>query len=158
MHPEWTLVLGLGRKAAAKDLGTVPENVFLLDWAPQIEILQQADAAITHGGSSTINECVRFAVPMVVYSTGHVDQPGNTARVAYHGLGLAADRRRDGPGAIARNVERVLHDEAMRGKLCAMQRALLAYEESEAAVRCVESFLEPPRRGAPGGSRFGADL
>ena len=140
-RPEWDLVLGLGGKLSAEALAPVPPNVTLLDWAPQIEVLERADCAITHGGIGTINECVWFGVPMVVYSTKHVDQDGCAARVAYHGLGVAADKDGDTSEQIERNVAAVLTEPAYRNRVAAMREHVRAYAEARVAVRTVEGLL-----------------
>jgi len=105
-HPEWELVVGLGGRADPAALGPVPQNVLVLSWAPQVEILVSADAAIVHGGSAGLNECIVSGVPMLVCSTGHLDQNGVAARVEYHGVGRACD----GADVGSDRIEMLLHD------------------------------------------------
>lgn len=47
------------------DKYNVPDNVMLLDEAPQIEILKRASLFISHGGINSICEAIHFAVPMI---------------------------------------------------------------------------------------------
>ncbi len=119
---DWDLVLGLGDKLKAEALAPLPPNALVLSWAPQLEVLEVADCAITHGGISTINECIAKGVPMVVYSTGHVDQDGCAVRVAYHGLGVRADKEHDRPDDIERTIEHVLDDQTIRSRVAEMRR------------------------------------
>ena len=134
---DWDLVLGLGGKLRAEALGPVPANVLAVDFAPQLEVLESADCAITHGGITTLNECVFYEVPMVVYSTRHVDQDGCAARVAFHGLGIVAGRD-DDSRTLERNVARALRDPALRRNLAAMRRHFADYARADAAVRLIE--------------------
>jgi len=150
---DWLLVLGLGGKLAPADLAPVPGNALLLPWAPQLEVLATADCAITHGGITTINECIASGVPMVVYSTGHVDQNGCAVRVAHHGLGIKADKERDDPAAIAANVERVLGDSAIRARVAAMREVFERYAAADAARRLVEAALVASGRQQRDGDR-----
>ncbi len=143
---DWDLVLGLGDKLTALSLAPVPPNALLLRWAPQLEVLEIADCAITHGGISTINECIAHGVPLVVYSTQHVDQNGCAVRVAHHGLGVQADKDRDGPGEIERTIEHVLHDAAIRERVEQMRRVFGDYEARGVAVQVVEQALADGRR------------
>lgn len=138
---DWQLVLGLGGKLDAGLEGELPDNVTALGWAPQMDVLRIADCAITHGGISTINECLWFEVPMVVYSTRHVDQSGCAARVAYHGLGIMADKDTDSSIELERNIERVLSNKAIAEKLAAMRATLRRYDESGAGVARIEAHL-----------------
>ena len=137
-RPEWDLVLGLGGKLRSDALAPVPPNALVLGFAPQLEVLELADGAITHGGITTINECIQLGVPMVVYSTGHVDQDGCAARLRYHRLGVVADKDTDDAKAIERNVERALTDPEIRGNVLSMREHFKRYEKEDALVEAVE--------------------
>jgi UDP:flavonoid glycosyltransferase YjiC (YdhE family) len=141
INEDWDLVIGLGGKAEVAELTPVPPNVRVLKWAPQLEVLGMADAVITHGGASTIAECMLFGLPMIVYSTGHVDQDGNSARVAYHGLGILGNKDQDGAETIARNVREVLTNQRYRVRAGELQEHCLTYQSSAVAERLVESYL-----------------
>lgn len=138
---DWDLVVGLGGTLPADGFTRVPQNVTLLEWAPQLEVLEQADCAITHGGIATINECLACNVPMVVYSTKHVDQPGCAARVAFHGIGISADKDRDSMEQLEANIERVLNDAEIRANVQAMYELILASETSNQAVKLIEELI-----------------
>ena len=140
-RPEWDLILGLGRRLKAEDLGPVPPNVLLLSWAPQIRILRAADGAICHGGISTINECLAFEVPMVIYSTKHVDQPGCAARVRHHRVGVAADKDTDTSDDIERNIEQILFDPEIRANAAKMRVAVDRYQDEGIAEQLVATAL-----------------
>ncbi|NNF62611.1 MAG: glycosyltransferase family 1 protein, partial [Acidimicrobiia bacterium] len=89
---DWDIVIGLGSRIDQAEFDDVPDNVHLFAWAPQLEVLEHADAAIHHAGISSVNECIVSGVPMVLYPFDFLDQPGNAARVAFHGLGLVGTR------------------------------------------------------------------
>ena len=67
----------------------IPRNVVLFDQVPQLSLLKNCNLMITHGGLTSIKECIQNGVPMLVYPLNEkVDQKGNAARVNFHGLGL----------------------------------------------------------------------
>jgi MGT family glycosyltransferase len=138
---DWDLVLGLGGKLTAADLAPKPDNVLLLDWAPQLEILAHADSFITHGGTTSISESAWFGVPMVVYSTNHFDHDGNSMRVRYHGLGVVADKDTDHAKQIERNIEKTMSDPDIRRNVAAMRDLFREYDRSNRAVELVESYI-----------------
>ncbi len=138
---DWDLVVGLGSRIDRNLLGTVPDNVHLFDWAPQMEVLDHADVALHHAGISSVNECIRAGVPMVLYPFDFLDQRGNAARVAYHGLGEVGDRQQDSAGEIRRRITSVLSDDRCRTRVMHMRRTFLGYEEDERATRAVEALL-----------------
>lgn len=118
---EWDLVLGLGSKSEPKALGTAPPNVLVLAWAPQLDVLHHADAAISHCGTSTILECICMGTPIVAYSTQVLDQDGNAARVGFHRLGIVGDVKSDSSQTIEDIISRVLTDTAIRSNVRAMR-------------------------------------
>lgn len=105
-EPNWILIIGLGGKLREDAFENVPSNVHAFGWVPQMEILRHTDCSINHGGIHTINECIHFKVPMLVYSGKKSDQNGCAARVAYHGLGIMANKDRDTEKDILENIKR----------------------------------------------------
>jgi UDP:flavonoid glycosyltransferase YjiC (YdhE family) len=128
----------------ASELGKLPANVHVFASVPQLEVLQHVDVLITHGGIATINEAILYGVPMLVYSTGHVDQNGCAARVAYHGLGLVAHKRRETPETMVYKLEALIHDKTYRRNVAAMQTVFQRYREEKPAVTIIEDMLANP--------------
>ncbi|NNF26796.1 MAG: hypothetical protein HKN73_06240, partial [Gemmatimonadetes bacterium] len=69
-RPDWVMILGLGRSVEVETLGPLPDNVRVFPWIPQLRVLQHVDCCINPGGINTINECIHFGVPMLIYSGG----------------------------------------------------------------------------------------
>lgn len=105
------LIISLGGKIDPKTFGKLPDNIFVFSRVPQLEVLRQADLSINHGGIHTINECLHFRVPMLVYSGKRSDQNGCAARVHHHGVGLMADKDEDQPEDIKRKISEMLYAE-----------------------------------------------
>lgn len=74
--PDWHLVLQIGKFTDEADLGPVPAGVEVHRWVPQLDILRQADAFITHAGAGGSQEGLATATPMVAVPQA-VDQFGN---------------------------------------------------------------------------------
>ena len=134
----WSLVLGLGGKLDPKALGSMPKNVLAMNFAPQIEVLRSASAAISHGGITSINECLFFEVPILCCSTGHVDQDGCSARVQYHGLGIQVDMNKATTEDLKLRLEQVLNNEEIRTNVKKMSQVIRGYRER----RVIETFVE----------------
>jgi zeaxanthin glucosyltransferase len=140
-HPEWDVVVGLGGRIDLASLGPVPANVHVFSWAPQLEVLAVADCAIHHGGISSVNECITHQVPMVLYPFDFMDQPGNAARVAFHGIGEVGDREGDSAADIERRIGRLLSDRGVRDRIATMSEAFATYQRDDRAVAFVEAAL-----------------
>lgn len=74
--PDWHVVLQIGKFTDEAELGTIPANVEVHRWVPQLDILRQADAFITHAGAGGSQEGLATATPMVAVPQA-VDQFGN---------------------------------------------------------------------------------
>lgn len=133
--PDWYVVLQIGKFTDEAELGEVPDNIEVHRWVPQLEILRQADAFITHAGAGGSQEGLATATPMVAVPQA-VDQFGNADVLASLG--------------VARHVPM---EEADAKTLREAVLGLLA--DPEVAVR-----LEAVRTGmaAEGGTRRAADL
>jgi len=138
-RPDLELVLAAGSAGAALDRPDA--GVHALAWAPQLELLAEADVAIAHGGINTLDECVLCGVPMLVYSGHQTDMAGNTVRVVHHGLGLAGDAERDDPDTIAARLDRLLDEPTFAEAVAGMRRSYRAYAEERVLERVVEDLL-----------------
>ena len=138
-EPDWDLIVGLGDRFEAATLGAIPPNVHLFAWAPQRRVLEHANAAVLHGGITSVNESIEAGVPMVVYPFPYNDTPGYGARVRYHGLGEVGDRDTDSADDIHRRLAAVIENATIRRSVRAMQRAFADY--GDRAVTAVEELL-----------------
>ncbi|GAA1365551.1 macrolide-inactivating glycosyltransferase [Streptomyces beijiangensis] len=84
--PGWHVVLQIGAHVQESELGKIPANFEVHSWVPQLAILQEADAFITHAGAGGSSEGLSTGTPMVAVPQA-VDQFGNAA--VLESLGVA---------------------------------------------------------------------
>lgn len=84
--PGWHVVLQIGKFVDVAELGEVPGNVEVHSWVPQLDVLRQADAFITHAGAGGSQEGLATGTPMVAVPQA-ADQFGNADML--QGLGVA---------------------------------------------------------------------
>ncbi|MGW3404906.1 macrolide-inactivating glycosyltransferase [Streptomyces zhihengii] len=133
--PDWHMVLQIGRHVDLADLGEVPANVEVHRWVPQLSVLRQADAFITHAGAGGSQEGLATGTPMVAVPQA-VDQFGNADMLV--DLGVA---------------RRLSSDEATAHDLREAVLSLVA--DPEVARRLAEIRAGMEREG---GTRRAADL
>jgi UDP:flavonoid glycosyltransferase YjiC (YdhE family) len=150
--PRRALVLVSGGEPVTRMLGPVPAHVRVCEWAPQLQVLARAEAMITHGGANSIRECMVAGVPVLVYPF-RADQPGNAARIVFHGLGIRGDHRRDGPAEIRRKLDALTGDAAIRERVQRMRAAFVRADEERAAAAFVERFLREKGKQNGGAGR-----
>jgi len=146
-RPGWELIVSLSHRVAPTALGPLPARVHTFPWVPQVQVLQHADVAVTHGGISTVDECVASGVPTLVYCGWQTDMAGTTARVVQHGIGLAGDRQRDTTTDIRGHVDRLLTEPGFRERVGHLQGLYAAYADNRVAERTVDALLERPMIG-----------
>ena len=104
----WVLILSASENQHHLCLNTVP-NVFIMPFIPQLDILTWCDAIITHGGLTTIKECLQNGVPMLIYPINkRMDMVGNGARVVNNKWGLMGEMEIDSSTQIAQKLAKVL--------------------------------------------------
>lgn len=86
------LVLSLGHPESRQGR-ELPGNPLVVNYAPQIEILQRAALTITHSGMNTTQQSLRFGLPMVAIPLAH-DQPAIAARLARSGAAIVIPPRK----------------------------------------------------------------
>lgn len=139
---DWVLVIGMGGLVEEKTLDPLPGNVFAFSYVPQLQVLREANCSINHGGIHTINECIHFGVPMLVYSGKRSDQNGCAARVDFHGLGIMADKDKDGPVAIRSKIDQVMNQASFREKIQAMANYFDQYKTNARVEHIVADLLK----------------
>ncbi|MBB5937873.1 macrolide family glycosyltransferase [Streptomyces zagrosensis] len=133
--PGWHVVLQIGKYTDPAELGQIPDNIEVHAWVPQVAILRQADAFVTHAGMGGCSEGLHSGVPMIAVPQG-ADQFGNADRLVE--LGVA--RRIDTEDATAD----------------ALRAALLELTADQEVARRLVSLRDQAR--AEGGARRAADL
>ncbi|HWU11241.1 MAG TPA: macrolide family glycosyltransferase [Streptomyces sp.] len=101
--PGWHVVLQIGKHTDPGELGGIPGNVEVHPWVPQLAVLEQADAFVTHAGMGGSSEGLYTGVPMIAVPQG-AEQFMNADRLV--GLGVA--RRIDTADATAEALRTAL--------------------------------------------------
>lgn len=113
-----------------------PKNILFFDFVPQLLVLSLADLFITHGGLNSIKEAIHNTVPMLVYPLNeNWDQPGNSARIVFHGLGLRGKVREINSETLIMQIEEIFD------KLPSFKRSLRLMKNHDLSYDS-EMFLE----------------
>jgi zeaxanthin glucosyltransferase len=100
------------------------DRVYIFRQLPQLEILARTDLFITHGGLNSIKESIVCETPMLVYPVEFkTDQPGNSARVVYHQLGLRGEVKKDTVEEIREKINALMANPVYKNNLSAFNRA-----------------------------------
>ncbi|BAY24223.1 glycosyl transferase family protein [Calothrix sp. NIES-2100] len=116
------LVISLGGSAKPESLPNLPGNPLVVEYAPQLEVLEKATLMITHAGMNTTMECVKKGVPMVAIPVAN-DQPGVAARIAWTGAGEFIPLNKLNVPRLRDAVKQVLTQESYKQNALSLQEA-----------------------------------
>ncbi|CCH55881.1 putative UDP-glucosyltransferase ydhE [Fibrisoma limi BUZ 3] len=128
-----------------------PPHVHLMPSVPQQRLLLYCDLMLTHGGMNSVTECLVAGVPMLVYPLNLTsDQPGNAARVRFHGLGLAGTLRRASSMRLRQQIEALLGDPAYHERVELLGQQFAAeIREQERSILPVFGYQPTPSLTSP---------
>jgi MGT family glycosyltransferase len=126
--------------ASRSALGNVPDHVLAVDRVPQLALLDQVDAVVTHGGLGTVSEALLAGRPMVVAPIRD-DQPLIAERVQALGAGLRVSFARAHAGDLAAAIESVLTEPAFAAAARRLSGALRAAGGAAAAADQLEKLV-----------------
>ncbi|MFD8547646.1 macrolide family glycosyltransferase [Streptomyces sp. NPDC059649] len=136
--PGWHVVLQIGRYVDPAELGPdVPGNVEVRSWVPQLAILEQADAFVTHAGMGGSSEGLYAGVPMIAVPQG-AEQFSNADRLVE--LGVA--RRIDTADATPEALRAALLELTTDPRVAARSAALRAQARAEGGTRRAADLIE----------------
>ncbi|MEU9144762.1 macrolide-inactivating glycosyltransferase [Streptomyces sp. NPDC048349] len=124
--PDWHVVLQIGKFTDEAELGAVPANVEVHRWVPQLDVLRQADAFITHAGAGGSQEGLATATPMVAVPQA-VDQFGNADMLVSLGVARHVPMDRADAATLRDAVLTLTCDPAVAAR-CEEIRAQMATE------------------------------
>ncbi|OLL76088.1 putative glycosyl transferase [Pseudonocardia sp. Ae168_Ps1] len=147
----WATVLATGPHVDRADLGEIPGDVVVREWVPQLAVLAQASAFVTHAGMGGCSEGLWHGVPMVAVPQA-VDQFGNADVIAGLGVGEHLPVGEVTPESLREAVLRVSSSEDV-ARRCAEQKAVARAAGGAAqAADVIESLLPRARcAGCTGG-------
>jgi len=126
-------------------ISDLPPNVYVYAFVPQLRMLRKAQVMIHHGGANSTKECVFAGVPMLVYPV-RADQPGNSARVVFHGIGLRGSIKNDSVADIDSKIERLLTDSSFRLNVERMRQQFIKSQQAQKGVEFIEQLIEAGQR------------
>ncbi len=116
------LVISLGG-ASNFCLPELPGKPLVVQYAPQLELLQKATLTITHAGLNTALESLSNGVPMVAIPITN-DQPGVAARIAWTETGEFVPLSRLSVPRLQKAIQQILTNETYKQNAIRLQQAI----------------------------------
>lgn len=140
--PGWHVVLQIGRFVDPAELGEVPDNVEVHPWVPQLVILRQADAFVTHAGAGGSQEGLATGTPMVAVPQA-VDQFGNADMLQALGVARHVPMAEATPAALREAVLALTGDPEVARRLRDIRDRMEKEGGTRRAADLIEAELRP---------------
>jgi len=138
-RPSIQAVVAIG-SALKPESFNCPENALLVPYVPQVELLKQCAAMVGHGGFGSVKEAIFMGVPTLLIPL-YYDEPGNAARVVYHGLGLQLNREQVSPVTLGSSIDRLLNEGSFLANARRMSQKFVEMEQRSPACEIIEKML-----------------
>ncbi len=134
-------VIALGSNALSPELfAPTPENIKVVTYAPQSELLRHASVCITHAGLNTTLDCLEHGVPMVAIPIAS-EQPGIAMRIVNMGAGVVIPLPHAMADRIQSEVNRLLSEPGFREHAGIAAQEIAKLRPTTEAVRIIEQVL-----------------
>lgn len=121
-----------------------PENTIVVDYAPQLEILERASLTITHGSANTMVESLVHGVPLIAIPLVF-DQPGTAARLARTGAGISMSLKEAKTSRLRSSIKAILEDSAYTSAARKMRQSCIKAGGTERAADIIELATQKER-------------
>jgi MGT family glycosyltransferase len=128
------------------DLGAVPSNVFVEEYAPGRALMAVSDAVVSHGGNGTVYQAMSAGVPLIGFPS-IFDQEINMQRVCALGAGMRMWRSEYTATALKATVEQVLGDVSYRTHCLDLARRIAQMDGPRRAALHIDYMLESGTTG-----------
>ena len=141
-NTEHTVVMSIGEKIQASDLGDIPENFIVKNYVPQTEVLKYAKLFITHGGMNSVHEGLYYGVPLIVIPQS-ADQPVIAGQVANIGAGIQLQMQGLTANQLRESADHVLNHPSFHKAAVKMKES---FQKSAGYQQAVDEIFEFKRK------------
>ena len=138
--PGWHVVLQIGAHVDPSELGDVPAHVEVHSWVPQLAVLRQADAFITHAGAGGSQEGLATGTPMVAVPQA-VDQFGNADMLQGLGVARHLPMEEANAGTLREAVLALVGDPQVAARSAAVRKRMAEEGGTQRAADLIEAEL-----------------
>ncbi|MDF6018061.1 macrolide-inactivating glycosyltransferase [Streptomyces sp. JH34] len=138
--PGWHVVLQTGAQVDPAELGHVPPNIEVHSWVPQLSVLKQADAFVTHAGAGGSQEGLATGTPMVAVPQA-VDQFGNADVLQSLGVARHLPKEEADAASLRAAVLALVDDPGVAARLARIQERMADEGGTGRAADLIEAEL-----------------
>ncbi len=135
------VVMAIGRDRKIEDLGKIPSNFIVVNYAPQVKLVQRANIVVTHGGVNSVNETLSYGKPMLVAYLGR-DLIEMAQRIAFNGAGIRLNAKRATACKIRKAIIELLRQPRYARAAEGIQHSFNSCKGAQTAAALIERLAE----------------
>jgi len=148
------VVMAIGAGQSIEELGEIPKNAIVVQYSPQIKLLEKTSVLITHAGISTVNEALMQGIPMLSVPLGR-DRMEMAQKSANNGYGIRLDLHKATPRRIKKAMIELLKNPKYQR---AAEGVMHSYQSCDAPRTGADLILRLAETGKPIRRKFGAPI
>ncbi|KAA6447861.1 macrolide family glycosyltransferase [Bacillus swezeyi] len=137
---EGKVVIAAGERSDYRDTKEAPGHFIIAPYVPQLDVLQEADVFITHGGMNSVNEGIHYQVPMVVLPHDK-DQPMVAQRLAELNAGYPIATDEVNEQILRHAVDQVLNDRTYREGIQKIDESFRNSMDMKEALDLIDQYI-----------------
>jgi MGT family glycosyltransferase len=134
------IMISTGKRISPDAFGTLPDNIAVYSWVPQLDVLRRAALFVTHSGLGSVHDGLYFGVPMLL-----VPQQGEQIFIAHRvvelGAGLMLKKTQVTADALRTNATRLLSESRFKTEAVRVGDTFRAAGGAAKGVDEIEAFL-----------------
>ncbi|MCC5894515.1 MAG: hypothetical protein JJU16_03565 [Alkalibacterium sp.] len=138
---ECSLILSVGEELNEDDFEGVGDNIYIYSKVPQVDVLNQSDVFITHGGMNSANEGLSCGVPMVVHPFVN-DEPLIASQLTTLKVAKQLDLKKSDAYEIFEQTIELITNEQVKKACTEMKEIMQTLGANECAVTKILDYLE----------------
>lgn len=144
----YDVLISTGGRFNNDQFGTLPDNITIRSWVPQVQVLEQSALFITHGGLNSVHEGLYLGVPMLIVPQ-QAEQTFNGMRVVELGAGLMLKPDQVTGSALQQSVTNLLSSQSYATEARRIGESLRSAGGMQRAVDEIESLLKIEFKSLP---------
>jgi len=121
-------------------LKNIPDNFYVVDYAPGSKIMEKSDLVVCQGGNGTIYQAMSHGVPIIGIPTMH-DQEWNLDRVESLGIGIHLSELKFKPEHLSNAVKKVITEESYKTNALEQKVILEQYNGPRKGAKVINDYL-----------------
>ncbi|MBM2615553.1 glycosyl transferase [Actinoplanes sp. LDG1-06] len=138
--PGWHTVLQIGDRVEEAELGEVPDSVEVHPWVPQLAVLEQSDAFLTHAGMGGSSEGLYCGLPMITAPQA-ADQFQNADQLTALGVGHRIDLETVTAAELRDHLLTLTSDPAVAARCAELRQQVRTEGGAARAADLIEKML-----------------